>query len=151
MKKQIIIIITGTILLISASAVMAFCKTKAGMEDKSNSAIIGAWQLDSYKYGSTSSSFTTVTSDRIHIKMITENRFLWAIYDATTKQIVSSAGGTYSLKGEKCIESVDYGYNNDNILGTKSNFIIRIEDDVIFLSGSLGIEYKIEEIWKKVK
>ena len=74
-------------------------ETRSGSETEAVNPIVGTWQLDSYKYGTTSSSFTSITAERPHIKLITENRFLWVTYDAATKKILESAGGTYTLDG----------------------------------------------------
>ena len=151
MKKSIIISALTTLLLVAVLSVVAFRNPMSSSKTESSNPIMGTWQLDSYKYYSTASSFTMVTPDRPHIKLITENMFLWATYDATTKQTLESAGGTYTLEGENYIESIDFGYRMDDFLGTKSNFKIKVEGDMFFLSGMLSGGLKIEEIWQKVK
>ena len=151
MKKSGVILVTATLLLVASFAVLAFGNPGSGPEKKAANSIIGTWQLDSYKYGTTSSSFAPITPDRPHVKLITENRFLWVTYDAATKKILESAGGAYTLSGENYIESIDYGYNMEGYLGTKSNFKIKVEDGMFYLSGVLSDGYKIEEIWQKVK
>ena len=151
MKKSGVILVTATLLLVASFAVLAFRKPGYVTEKKAANSIIGTWQLDSYKYGTTSSSFAPITPDRPHVKLITENRFLWVTYDAATKKILESAGGAYTLSGENYIESIDYGYNMEGYLGTKSNFKIKVEDGMFYLSGVLSDGYKIEEIWQKVK
>ena len=151
MKKSGVILVTATLLLVASFAVLAFRKPGSVPEKKAANSIIGTWQLDSYKYGTTSSSFAPITPDRPHVKLITENRFLWVTYDAATKKILESAGGAYTLSGENYIESIDYGYNMEGYLGTKSNFKIKVEDGMFYLSGVPSDGYKIEEIWQKVK
>jgi hypothetical protein len=151
MKKPIVFISTTALLLVAVLAILAFRKPVSGSDKEAVNPIIGTWQLDSYKYGTSSSSFTTITPDRPHIKLITENRFLWVTYDAGTKKILESAGGQYTLDGENYIESIDYGFSMDEYLGTKSKFKIKVEDGMFYLSGVLSDGYKIEEIWQKVK
>lgn len=151
MKKSVVILATATLLIVAALSLVAFRNSDSGSEKKSRNTITGTWRLDSYKYGTTSSSFTSITPDRPHIKLITENRFLWATYDAETKKILESAGGTFTLDGENYIESIDYGYNMDSYLGSKSNFKIKVEDGMFYLTGVLSDGYKIEEVWQKVK
>ena len=151
MKKSIVILATAMLLIVSALTFVAFRNPESGSEKKSGNTITGTWRLDSYKYGTTSNSFTSITADRPHIKLITENRFLWATYDAGTKKILESAGGTYTHDGENYIESIDYGYNMDSYLGSKSNFKIKVEDGMFYLTGVLSDGYKIEEVWQKVK
>ena len=151
MKKSGVILITATLLIVASLAVLAFLKPGSVPEKKAGNIIMGTWQLDSYKYGTETNSFTSITADRPHIKLITENRFLWVTYDAETRKILESAGGTYTLNGENYIESIDYGFNMEGYLGTKSNFKIKVEDGMFYLSGVLSSGYKIEEIWQKVK
>jgi len=151
MKKSGVILVTATLLIVASLAVLAFRKPGSVPEKETGNIIMGTWQLDSYKYGTTTNSFTSITADRPHIKLITENRFLWVTYDAESKKILESAGGTYTLNGENYIESIDYGFNMEGYLGTKSNFKIKVEDGMFYLSGVLSDGYKIEEIWQKVK
>lgn len=151
MKKPIVIISSTALLLVAVLTIQAFRKPVSGSDKEVVNPIIGSWQLDSYKYGISSSSFTTITPHRPHIKLITENRFLWVTYDAETKKILESAGGQYTLDGENYTESIDYGYGMDQYLGTKSEFKIKVEDGMFYLSGVLSDGYKIEEIWQKVK
>jgi hypothetical protein len=151
MKKPIVFISTAAILIVAVLAILSFRKPVSGLEKEAVNPIIGTWQLDSYKYGTSSSSFTIITSDRPHIKLITENRFLWVTYDAGTKKVIESAGGQYTLNGEDYVESIDYGYSMDEYLGTKSKFKIKVEDGMFYLSGVLSDGYKIEEIWLQVK
>lgn len=151
MKKPIVLISTVALLLVAVLTIQSFRKPVPGSEMEDVNPIAGTWQLDSYKYGTSSSSFTTITPDRPHIKLITGNRFLWVTYDAGTKKILESAGGQYTLDGDNYTESIDYGYGMDQYLGTKSKFKIKVEDGMFFLSGVLSDGYKIEEIWQKVK
>jgi hypothetical protein len=151
MKKAVGIFVTATLLVIFTLAFVAFRSSGSGSEKKSGSSIIGTWQLDSYKYGNSASSFTIITAQRPHIKLITENRFLWVTYDAETKKILESAGGTYTLDGENYNESIDYGLSMDTYLGSISKFKIKVEDGMFYLSGVLSDGYKIEEVWQKVK
>jgi hypothetical protein len=151
MKKSLVIPVTAMFLVVVVIGFMAFHNPDSAAVKKSRNTIIGTWQLDSYKWGSSSSSFTSLSPDRPHIKMITDSRFLWVTVDAGTKKILESAGGTYTLDGENYIESIDYGYNMDNYLGSKSNFKIKVEDGMFYLTGVLSDGYKVEEIWQKIK
>ena len=151
MKKPVVIFTLASLFLATAIAIVAFISPNSGPGPEAADSIVGTWQLDSYKYGVTPSSFTRITADRPHIKLITENRFLWVTYDAATKKILESAGGIYILDGENYLESIDYGYNMDSYVGTKSTFKIKVEDGMFYMSGVLSDGYKIEEIWQKVK
>jgi len=39
----------------------------------------------------------------------------------------------------------------DSYLSSKSNFKIKVEDGMFYLTGVLSDGYKIEEVWQKVK
>ncbi len=147
--KKLIVFLVAALLTLSAVVFVAFRNPVP--EKGSENSIVGTWQLESYKYGSTANSFTSITPYRPHIKLIAENRFLWATYDASTKRILESAGGSYELKGESYIESIDFGFGMDSYLGSKSVFKIKVEDGMFYLTGQLSDGYKIEEVWQKIK
>lgn len=145
--KKIILIPAATLMILSAVAILAF---KSPEPRKKQIDITGTWQLDSYKYGTMAGSFTPVPFGRPHIKLITSNRFMWMTYDSTSKKILESAGGKYALNGDAYTESIDYGYGMDSYLGSTSTFRIQVDEDLIFLTGTLGTGLKIEEVWKKI-
>jgi hypothetical protein len=149
MKKSVVFLVAAMLLTVAVLSLMAFSNSSSGSAKKLGKSIVGTWHLESYKYGTSSSSFTQVTADRPHIKLITEKRFLWATYDAKTKMILESAGGEYSLDGDHLIESIDLGFNMDDYLNSKSDFKIKIEDGMLYLTGTLSSGYPIEEIWQK--
>jgi hypothetical protein len=151
MKKLVVLLITATMLIVISLVSFSFRNPDSGSGKKSKNSITGTWKMDSYKYGTSSSSFTVITPERPHIKLITENRFLWVTYDSTTKKILESAGGSYTLDGDNYVESIDYGFNMDSYLGSKTNFKIKVEDGMFYVRGLLDDGYKIEEIWQKVE
>lgn len=144
-RKQIFL--AGPLFTISLIAMMAFNSPESPVQ---NFDITGTWRLDSYRYGNTG-SFITVEQSRWHIKLITRNSFMWSIYDPSTKKILESAGGKYTLEGDNYTETIDYGYNMDTYLGTVSNFKINVGDGMFFMAGYLSDGYKIEEVWRKVE
>jgi hypothetical protein len=151
MKKPVIFLIAA-LLLITGVIFITACQKGTSGASKSKSAknpIVGTWLLESYKYGSAESSFTQVTAKEPRIKLITEKKFLWVTYDTTTKKILKSAGGAYSLDGDNYVESIDFGYNMDSYLKLNSKFKIRVDGKMLYLTGELGDGYKIEEIWQK--
>ncbi len=115
-----------------------------------NKSITGTWQMKMFKYGTGNSIFSSVPPDMEYIKMITDTHFLWVHYSKMTKKINSSAGGSYTLNNDMYTESIDFGLGMDSYLGSKPTYNIKIEGDLLFLSGNLVEEYKIEEIWERV-
>ena len=151
MNKKLMIISSSVVMLTILIVIFAFTAEGTGSKKQTRYSITGTWQLDSYKYGSSSGSFTAITPNRPHVKLITAERFLWVTYDTTSKKLLESAGGAYTLDGENYIEEIDFGYNMDTYLGSKSTFKIRVEDDIFYLSGTLSDGYKIEEVWTRIK
>ncbi len=115
-----------------------------------NKSITGTWQMKMFKYGTGNSKFSSVAPDMEYIKMITDTHFLWIHYSKLTKKINSSAGGSYTLINDMYTESIDFGLGMDSYLGSKPTYNIKIEGDLLFLTGNLVEGYKIEEIWERV-
>jgi len=112
---------------------------------------LGTWQLVSTKYGDVK-EFSGYPPDRRRLKMITSTHFVWVDYGTENKQVSASAGGSYSLVGNKYTETIEFaGAGMDSYLGKKQVFTIAIEDDRLKQSGELSDGLKIEEIWKRVK
>ena len=118
---------------------------------KSSGSHLGTWQLASFKYGTNQPGFTDFPQSQRRIKLITETHFTWIQFDATTKKVSGTAGGTYSLSGNTYTETIDFGLGMDTYFGQKHAFTIRVEGDKLFLSGSLADGLKIEEVWQRVK
>jgi hypothetical protein len=150
MKKVLILIVLIAVTAIALMTVGATFNKKEKSELKTNS-IRGTWQLTLYKYGSGTSIFREPSPNEGHIKLITDSQFMWAAFDKTTKKIYSSAGGTYTLNGDNYTESIDYGLGMDNYLEKQPTYTVKVEGDNLFLSGNLSEDYKIEEVWKRVK
>lgn len=112
--------------------------------------ISGTWRLDTYRYGD-NGSFIPVGESNPHIKLITGNSFMWAIYDPASKKISESAGGRYTLEGDNYTEFIDYGYNMDTYVGTVGKFKINAGEGMFLMTGYLKDGYKVEEVWRKIE
>jgi hypothetical protein len=117
---------------------------------KSNSGIIGTWELSSYQYGE--NERLTVPNGVHRIKLITPTHFSWIHFYDFDKMVTSSAGGRISFDGKNYIESIDFaGLGMKSYLGKEQKFIIEVEDGKLHLSGQLSDSLKIDEIWTKLK
>ncbi|HPR74347.1 MAG TPA: hypothetical protein PLX41_11880 [Bacteroidales bacterium] len=150
MKKSIIplSLVFATIILLSA-AVSGYGE-KDNTEDRSNP-IEGTWELKMYKYGYSASAFSKPPDNITRIKYITDTHFIWVQINNDSGVVNSSAGGTYTIDGNKYTESIDFGLGMKNQSGTKPVYNVIIEGDVLFLSGELTEGFIIEEIWERVK
>ena len=150
MKKVFVLI---ALIAATAIALLTACAT-SNQEEKSQTAtnsIMGTWQLNLYKYGSGTSTFTESSANIGIIKLITDTHFTWIHFDKTTKKVFSSAGGTYTLTGNIYTESIDFGLGMDSYLGNKPAYTIKVEGDMLFLSGDLTEGFKIEEVWQRIR
>ena len=69
-----------------------------------------------------------------------------------SKEVLSSAGGSYTLAGGAYIETLEYaGSGMEPYLGKAQKFTIRIEGDKLHQSGELSDGLRIEEVWERVK
>jgi hypothetical protein len=149
MKKSFVLIVSVSALII---AVLTISAVSGASEIKKKSvSISGTWQLESYKYGPTQSSFIDIQKNRIRLKVINETNFIWVDYDPQTGQVTKSAGGSYTVVGNTYTESLDFGLEMDPYIKQNHVYTVQVEGDMFFLSGQLTPDYKIEEIWKRVK
>lgn len=112
---------------------------------------LGTWELVSIKYGE-QQEFSDFPENRRRIKHITETHYTWVEFDTSIKKVENGAGGSYSLNGDTYIESKDFaGEGMMKYLGKKSVYTIRVEGDKLNLSGSLAGDFKIEEVWHRLK
>jgi hypothetical protein len=70
-----------------------------------------------------------------------------------TKVVSRTAGGAYTLKGDRYEETPQYGFGEDfnAIRDIPQPFTLRIEGDRWHLSGTLSNGLKIEEVWERSK
>ncbi|HLH56402.1 MAG TPA: hypothetical protein VKY92_22635 [Verrucomicrobiae bacterium] len=142
-----------TLLILGTAAALAFTAALPGAEEtlKDAGSHLGTWRLVSAKYGA-AKEFSDVSTSEPHIKMLTSNRFIWAIYDSKTKLVSLSMGGSYRLQGSNYTETVEFYLpaGMKIYLGKEQAFTIRVEGDRLFQSGKLSDGQNIEEIWQRV-
>ncbi|HEY5471324.1 MAG TPA: TonB family protein [Bacteroidales bacterium] len=149
MKKQFKSIFAITLLMISVFTIWS-CAGGFKKSKENSFSIEGTWQGASYKYGFSQSKFNDFSRTQSRIKLITDTYFTWVTTDSVSKKVYSVGGGKYSLRGDTLTEWIDYGLGMDAYLGHKQTFIVKVEGDMLFLSGFLSDSLKIEEIWRKV-
>jgi hypothetical protein len=112
--------------------------------------LIGTWKLTSAKYGGEESD---LTKSGTTLKHITPGNFIWVTYDSETKEVTRTAGGTYTLDGEKYEETPRYGLGADfeAVRDKPHAFTLKLEGDSWKHSGELSNGLKIEEVWERVK
>lgn len=150
MKKKPKVILSAAVLIVAVlfTGAVSGIDFMAGDDPES---LTGTWQLSSYKYGISNPSFIDVPQTRRRVKIINESHFTWVEFDASSGKVTQSAGGIYTLDGDTYTESIDFGLGMDSYIGSKHDFTYKVIGDILFISGSLSDELKIEEIWQRVK
>jgi hypothetical protein len=151
MRKRVFFIILPPLALLTLGlAYGALRAAEQGGKDATEDRVIGTWKLVSAKYGGEESD---VAKQATTLKHVTQTGFVWLSYDPETKVVSRTAGGTYTLKGDRYEETPQYGFGDDfNIIRDKPQpFTLKIEGDRWHHSGTLSNGLKIEEVWERSK
>ena len=113
----------------------------------------GAWRMVGSRNADTE-EYAKLPEGLQHIKLVVGGRFVW-----TTVQdgkIIRSAGGKCAVKGDKYIESVEFGSGDDAppLAGKEFTFSWKLEGGKWYHKGTLKIdqaEIPIDEVWERVK
>lgn len=151
MKRKLSITILTVVLIMTLLTAGSLQRGKSKHSSIDDSSPLGTWKLELYKYGDFSSDFNYRPENLPRIKLITDTHFTWITLDTATGIIYEAAGGPYSLNGDLYIESIDYSYNMDGYLGTNNVYKIKVEENILFLTGELSKYGKIEEVWQRIK
>lgn len=124
----------------------------------------GTWQLSLEKIGENGDLVVPV-SGNTKKKLITGKHFTWFEYDRDGK-LVGLGGGTYTIKGNTYVETIEYYYpKGSSLLGASIPFDCHIQDGKWHHSGFIQYreidgetgEYKVtnteklSEIWVRTK
>ena len=142
MRKQVL----STLLLLLAIGIFGLTygtiqATEDGGKEAAEQRVIGTWKLVSAKYGDQALDLATLGTT---LKHVTPTGFMWLSYDATTRVVSRTAGGTYTLKGDKYEETPQYGLGGDfdTIRDKVQAFKLRIEGDTWHHDGALRTAQK---------
>lgn len=100
--------------------------------------IKGAWKLVRAQYGNDPME-DMKADDRIH-KLFTGTRWSAAYYNTGTKKISGTGGGTYKIKGDQYVETVEYFSWDPTVEGKTFTFTMTLENGMLHQKGT--IEYK---------
>ncbi len=113
-----------------------------------NNKLVGTWKLISGKYDGQDSDLAT---RMLCIKHVTPTHWMWAYIDPATKQVMMTAGGTYTIKDDTYVEVPLYamGQGLEGLLEKPQKFTFKVEGDKWQHSGELSTGRKLEEVWEK--
>jgi hypothetical protein len=135
------------------AAVLASARTPADepakKEAKAENKLVGTWKLVSAKYGGNEFTFP---EGHTMLKHVTPTQFMWVTYDKEGKAY-RSAGGPYTLKGDKYEETPEYGFGDDfeGIKGKTHSFKWKVDGKKWLHNGELSGGLTIEEVWERVE
>lgn len=132
----------------------------AGCEKKTETTLIGTWQLVSATSTEKDSTFSTFNPKVQMIKIINPSHFAFLSHDISnskdsTGAAYTAGGGKYTLKDSTYTEFLDY-FIDKQWEGHKFEFTVKIENDTLTQKGvekleKLGIDRIIVEKYIKVK
>jgi hypothetical protein len=119
------------------------------VDAKLGSELVGTWRQVSAKYGGKEHRFPEGITT---IKHVTPAQFMWLSYDKEGN-ILRTAGGGYTLKGNVYEETPEYGIGPDFavIKGKAQAFTCKIKGDRWYHTGKLSNGLTIEEVLERVK
>lgn len=86
------------------------------------------------------------------IKILNQDRWVWSVFVRDTGELLASAGGTYTLRGNRYHETVEYaspGYGG--LLGKTQAFQITLHRNQWHLSGTLTNGAVVDETWTRIR
>jgi hypothetical protein len=141
MKTTLCLVVVAA-LLFSASA----------PESNSDTPVKGAWKLVRAQYGN--DPLEDLGPDELTHKLFTGTRWSTAYYNKATKKISGTGGGTYKIKGDQYIETVEYFSWDAAVEGTTGTFTMTLEKGMLHQKGTFVYEgnpnYIVDEWYIRV-
>ena len=86
------------------------------------------------------------------VKHITPTHWTWVLYDRGAKVAISTAGGTWTLKGDKYEETNEFSSEDmKHAHGKAFAFNFKIDGDKWHVKGGPELEILVDEVWVRVK
>lgn len=126
--KKIPLIIALSILLIAA----------ATPEINQDTPIKGAWKVVRSQYGN--EPMTERPKEDLTYKLFTGTRWASTFYNSSTNTISGTCGGTYTIKGNQYVETIEYYSWDPAVAGKTVTFTMTIENGMLHQKGTM--EYK---------
>jgi hypothetical protein len=142
--KNALVVIALAIFIISASP----------KEPTADTQIKGAWKMLKSKYGDEKEFVNYKKDELASYKMFTGSRWAASVYDLQKKKISGTAGGSYTVKGDQYVETVEYYSWNAATEGKVFTFTLKIENGMLHQFGHMEYQdnpkYLIDEWYTRV-
>ena len=118
--------------------------------DQVRRALLGTWERERLEPVSTFPA-NTPKSFRC-VKHITPTHWTLVAYDRDTKVAFSACGGTWTLKGDKYEETIEFATEDmKHARGKRFAFNYKIDGDKWFLKSGPDLEVRVDDFWVRVK
>ncbi|THD68794.1 membrane or secreted protein [Robertkochia marina] len=108
--------------------------------------LAGAWLISGRKRDGEIQMRDT-DGPRKTMKILSGTRFQWIAYNTETKEFMGTGGGTYTAKGGKYIENIEFFSRDDSRVGASLDFNYELKDGNWHHSGKSSKGVPIYEIW----
>ena len=123
--------------------------SSAFSQRKKKSPLYGTWILESAVFTTEDSVIKEDKTDKKEMKIVTPDHFIFIISNAADNKFVMSSGGRVLITDDTYTEIIDQSSRSD-ALNQRYNFTYKVVDDTWYHNGTIG-NWKLEEVWKKVK
>ncbi len=150
-KKQSLkwkLLALATLAFILVFSFSSFTEATSSVKNSySKTDIQGTWKLVSYNYRG-GNSLQKASSQTDRIKFIKNNSFYWIDIKNENNEVEDSAGGIYDLEGNSYNEFIEFGGTGmKDYTNNEQKFTIKIDNEIMYLSGVLSSGQKIKEVW----
>ena len=83
------------------------------------------------------------------VRLVTATHFFWAGFNDETKQILGISGGTYTIKGGKLSEKIDFSYHTPDLRGMQLVLDYVHKEAVGTMVGVNSKGKRVHEVWEK--
>lgn len=87
-----------------------------------------------------------------HVKHFTPTHWTWVTYDAKKMTVMATAGGTWTLAGDKYKEKSEFcspGY--EHLRGKEFTYILKSDGDELSIKSAPGTAIDVDEVWKRMQ
>lgn len=116
------------------------------IDDGKPGALNGAWLISGRKRGEEMRPMD-MTRPRKTMKILSGTRFQWIAYNTETGEFSGTGGGTYTTKGGKYTENIEFFSRDDSRVGASLGFNYELKDGVWHHSGKSSKGAPIYETW----
>ncbi|MBG6234254.1 hypothetical protein IWX76_000809 [Pedobacter sp. CAN_A7] len=117
--------------------------------DEGKAPLAGVWRITGRMQDDGKIGAIHQTGTRHTYKMLTGTKFQWVAIDPAKKQFSGTGGGSYTFKGGKYTENIEFFSRDNSRVGASLTFDGKLENGNWHHSGLSSKGAKIYEVWSK--